>query len=236
MTVQSKYLKKIRDLLDLAESSNEHEAELARTQAERLMVRWSVDESMLESKAERKGKVITQNIPLKGVYATAHAQLLHCIAEGLGGSVKVLLHKSGNKTTHAICAGFEADIDRVIYIHTSLQLQANVALNRWWDVEKRSIFHGQLSASEKFRARRMFLMSFAGGVRSRMQEERRTAEGDTPGYALVLRDRSAEVDEAVNEMYPNVRKGRALKGSSLGGNEGYAAGRNANVGTRGVEA
>lgn len=235
-TKNTSRIEKIRNLLDLAESSNEHEAELAREQAERLMVRWGIDEALAASQdGTLKEEITVSNLEMKGSYAIAHMTLGNAIAKALGG-VQALQVKHG-KTKYLQLVGYKSDLERVEWMLARLQLQANVALNRWWATVKDEGTYTFATANDKFKVRRSYLLAFASGVHQRMLEERKVAESEYEPQALVLlNDRSRDVDDFISEKYGRLRKGRSLKNDGRAYRAGYEAGQKADVGTTAVSA
>lgn len=234
MSKNTTHLEKIRKLLALAESSNESEAQIAREQAERLMVRWGIDEALAASSDNTlKEEIIRRRIEVHGIYALAHVYLANAISKGVG-NVKALQIKEGKRQSIELI-GYESDVDRVEWMFTNLQLQASSALLAWWGNAKAEGSLSHYSANDKFKARRSFLIAFSGGVLERMKEEREVVEKEyeahTAGTAVALRSRESEVEDFVRSEYSNLRRGRGVQMSQSGSIAGRSAGRKADVGT-----
>jgi len=189
---------KIAKLLALAESSNPHEAELAQAQAERLMVKWGIDEAVVraldKSKGRKKVEVVEKRVHFFGIYA--HASQL--MGSGMGhvyGSVRVLVgqgyakdpakNDKPSKAYMIYVIGHEDEVDRFITLIRSLEVQATNAVNAWWkgrersrkengvnDYDPFSMSTVKLTPMEAFKARRQFIISFSAAAQSRVAKMR----------------------------------------------------------------
>lgn len=223
------YLKKINALLAKAASTHSaHEAEAFSRKAEELMVKWGINDAMLESSSGdvKSTNVIEQSIHFHGIYAKAMAGFFGpSIVRGLG-SMKMVLGHSG---TSLYIIGMPSDVNRAVELIGSLDTQAMAAMRRWWKDFPSRVF---LTGSEGYRERRAFLIAFGRTVQTRLENLRREEES-TESTATALAVRSTAVDEAFAEMYPSLRASSSrLKGSSYGGRvAGESAGRNAGLST-----
>ncbi|MEU8242117.1 DUF2786 domain-containing protein [Actinoplanes missouriensis] len=109
--------------------------------------------------------------------------------------------------------GFDADIDAVELLYTSLLVQANRAMTR------------DEPAKGKARVkafRRSFLVAYAIRIGQRLRE---TAEREMAGHSdllPVLRNRDIQVREAMNKVFPTTVRARGSRVDSL---EGWESGR-----------
>lgn len=210
-------LRKVRGLLAQAEdqSCTPAEAEAFSRKAEELIARHAIDAALLQADGtEHKGKPTIRKYETQNPYGKAKGGLLTGIAQAY--NCRVIMHGRDKSFT---VVGFESDLAAVDMLYTSLLIQGN---------------HAVLSATDSGKSfRAAFWYGFARRVSIRMKEQRRTAEAETTGAALVLRDRSAEVDSHVSDLFPNLRAGtRANVRNAAGWSAGDAAGRNANIGTK----
>ena len=132
--------------------------------------------------------------------------------------------------------GFASDRARVELLYTSLLLQASTQLAR-----QRPAWEGESVAAY----RRSWLHGFAVRVHQRLVEaEARAAESAAaaraspsatgPSVALVLADRSARVDRAYAEEFPQIGRARRAQLSGSGYAAGAHAGARADLGGRAV--
>ena len=132
--------------------------------------------------------------------------------------------------------GFASDRARVELLYTSLLLQASSQLAR-----QRPAWAGESVAAY----RRSWLHGFAVRVHQRLVEaEARAAESAAaaraspsatgPSVALVLADRSARVDRAYAEEFPQIGRARRAQLSGSGYAAGAHAGARADLGGRAV--
>jgi hypothetical protein len=126
--------------------------------------------------------------------------------------------------------GFQSDIERLDVLYTSLLLQMASGLARQRPASYYDARH--------IRAwRRSWMLGFITGAlgRVRAAEDRAKADaekqapGGAPGVALVLADRSLQVQAAVRQAYPETRAIR-MTYSGRGYADGLAKGQQADIG------
>lgn len=236
---------KIKKLLALAErAGTPAEAEAASKAAERLMIKWGIEEAMLRAEMKEGDKqeeiVVKYSAPYPKLLIKARGTVSNSVVLGMGNlkcwwSPQWSMDNKRMEQTLAI-AGFESDVDRAHMLVTSILTQADHALAYWW---KNYPLRSSLTAAESLRAKREFLFGFGAAVRRRLVEMRdvgivesdNIAANKGTSTALVLRDRGKQVDDWYNEHYARgMRKSRGLKGSAHGRSAGDAAGRSANLG------
>lgn len=240
---------KIAKLLRLAErAGTPAEAEAASKAAERLMMKWGIEEAVIRSKMDGgdSDKIVTKGIPFPAMFVKARTGVAHAIIRGMGGmkSYNQMYAKIGDKWDKkgltVMIMGWESDVDRAITLINSLVLQADSAQATWWK-EYRKAEGKYMKASEQFRARRQFLFSFAHAVEMRLRAMRAEEvaeavkhEAKGTGTELVLLNREQAVEAEYDKIAGGMRKGRGVKGSWAGSSEGRAAGQRANLGSKGV--
>jgi hypothetical protein len=186
---------------------------------------------LAERMPESRRIVGDREIAIHAPYARDKCNLLAQIAfalrcrcvrrEGVGptGASEPVLHLFGH----------EADLGRVELLYTSLLVQTAIGLVRDAAIAP---------PGEDLRAfRRSWLAGFADAVARRLREAELLAEhaadtGAGRSVALVLADRSAEVDAAVKQRYPRLASGRRRALSGSGFSHGRASGARADLGSR----
>lgn len=223
---------KIAKLLAKAErTDNPHEAQTFTEAAERLMIKWGIEAAELEAGGTVGAEEIVQVIrTARGSYKQALLTLATTTCNGMGG-LNVLQSKRGNEI-YVYIIGHKSDVERAEMLLNSLELQALSAMKTWW---KSAPERHWLTSMESFKARRQFIISFGYEVGRRLQALRTEVVAEAQaGTALVLSDRKERVDEWMHSQH-NVRKSRSrLHGSYAGRDEGRLAGRQANLGEKGV--
>jgi hypothetical protein len=229
-------LAKIRALLDKAESTASEfpdEAEALTAKAIDLMEKYRIDEAMIADAAplQDRGKIIEiQFLIGSGPYVNARVQLANEIAKA--HSVR-LLQSTGYKGKTVYLIGYETDVALTEMLYTSLLVQATSALGST-EVKalKPDFEHGTAFS-------RSFLLSFAFRIGERLRESTATAteaqettETGQRSVALVLADRTADVDADVLRRYGRIRPARATTGasSSAGATAGSVAASRADLG------
>lgn len=258
---QETYAARIAKLLRKAESTTPEEAEALVAKAQELMTAYAVDEAMIanahgESMPE---EIVEETIEYTGIFQAALMQIGYNIVRsnncrGLSQTFPAFKPSGRPKTSVLYVIGFKRDVDRVRMLDSSVQVQAASALNVWWKRQNKS----WMSGMEKFKARREFLLGFASGLASRLEEARKQGEAEAikneadrmgGGFGsgvqaeaaqtvtLVLRTRKEQVNDWVDSKYGDTIRTTRRRYSSGGAgarSAGHAAGRSANTGTTGI--
>jgi hypothetical protein len=216
--VDDAILAKVRALLAKAESTSfEHEADALTAKAQELIARHSIDEALAnQSSTQPREAPEGRRIPVDDPYCNAKSALLGVIAQTNG--VRAVWDR-----VHALMTliGFEADVDAVEVLFTSLLMQASRSMLATGQVRDG---RGR-SRTRSFR--QSFYVAFAQRIGERLdaaaRQARSTAEADLGVDLLpVLAGRQEEVDESMARMFP--RLGRA-KRSTVTNRDGWLAGR-----------
>jgi hypothetical protein len=232
-------LARIRKLLAKAEdpAATAAESETYTAKAAELIATYGVDRALLAEELPGSDVIGDRIVTLPAPYARDKAALLTQVAVPL--RCRTVLRErrdpSGAREFSVHLFGFASDLERADLLFTSLLLQATTQLSRVSPPWRESVAA----------YRRSWLAGFGAAVAARLSaaEERaaeeagrvRTADPDrTPGaasVALVLADRTDQVDAARDRTYPHLERGRRRELSGSGGRSGYAAGRRADLGS-----
>ncbi|OFE18999.1 hypothetical protein BA895_02275 [Humibacillus sp. DSM 29435] len=222
--VDQRVLSRVRMLLAKAESTTfEAEAETFTAGAQSLMARHSIDAALLaaDDAARHRGTTAPhgRRISVDNPYDAPKAMLLDAVASA-NRCRMVWSRELGFGTV----VGFEADLECVELLFTSLLVQATHTLT---SAGSRSDGYGR-SRTRSFRS--SFLTAYASRIGERLaeatagEEAAATAEASTRGRELVplLAARAEQVDEAVDEWFPKVT---SHKVGSVRDAEGWHSGR-----------
>ncbi|MCD9878879.1 DUF2786 domain-containing protein [Streptomyces guryensis] len=217
----SRMLTRIRALLAKAEATGfPDEAEALSAKAQELMARHSIDEALLAARAPSPDAPGACRIGVEAPYEQAKAVLLdavatanHCRAvwnEPLGFSTVV---------------GFEADLEAVELLHTSLLVQATTAMTKAETAQRA----GGRKRTKTFR--QSFLAAYAHRIGTRLAAAAETQVTDD--LLPVLASREVAVTTHTDRMFPDTTTTR-LRGvtDEAGWTEGARAADRARVGTR----
>jgi hypothetical protein len=223
-------LGRIRALLAKAESTEYgEEAEALSARAQELMTKYSIDQALLAVSAGRDDQPAGRRIAVDNPYEGPKTSLLQAVA--LANRCRVVWLRDVGLAT---LVGFEADLDAVEVLFTSLLVQADTAMLR---AGSRQDARG---ASRTRAFRQSFLVAYAIRIGERLAEtaEHTTQEaaaeqaalagGDataSAGTALVpfLAARRQAVDDAVDEIFGgSVLRGRTQRITDA---EGWTSGR-----------
>jgi hypothetical protein len=221
MSTQSE---KIAALLAKAErTDNEHERQAYNEAAERLMLKWGIEEAVARSTDKSTETIIEMRYNFSGPYAKVMLMMMHRVTQALG----LRGYYMGAYERYYV-VGHSGDIAKASSLFNSLQMQVMSSMNTWWKGEP-SEMHKLLrtSSAERAKARRSFIYSFGVTVSERIENSRRELIEETTGAALVLAKRSDLVKDYMDENH-ELGKGR---GVNFGSSEaGHAAGARADLG------
>jgi len=245
---QEKWAIRVAKLLRKAESTTPEEAELLTAKAQEIMTSWALSDALIarasgDNNKERE-QVIQKTTLYRGGYSRALFQIGSAVSRA--NNCKALISKAKQQNlTFLHIIGFESDVERVLFLDSSLQVQAATALRAWWKQQETD----WMSAPQKFKTRREFFYGFANGVESLLTQARRAGEREAianeadraettleeagDSVALVIREKKAAVDEWIDKTYGKLRPDRGTRrthGGYAAQDAGYAAGRSADVG------
>ncbi len=241
-------LAKIRKLLAKAEdpATTPAEAESYTAKAAELVAAYGIDRALLASTDPTSDTVGDRVVSLDAPYRRDKAELLATVASALRCQVVRRQRWVGEGRELSLhLFGFGSDLERAELLYTSLLLQAAGAMSR-----------AVVPAGESVAAyRRSWLAGFSRAVGQRLREAERQAEharaaaresadgaeggrgsssdrgAPAPGaLSLVLADRGARVEQAVQAEYPNLGRARRRTLSGSGAGSGWAAGQRADLG------
>jgi len=248
-THQEKWTETIGKLLRKAESTTPEEAELLFAKAAELMAKYQITEAMLHAaKPEARGTVQREIFTSVSIWRYPINELKWRLAIAMGLKV-ILLEKNvwqevGGKTykenERIEVFGFKQDLDLFKLLITSLEIQMMRAENTWWI--DHSDLYSRETKSRQHNVRRGFMFAFAQGAAVKYAEvgkkaqEEAEQEYEGTSVALVLRDRSLEIQDAFKAAYPVTSKSKDKKnrGDAYAQSAGYVAGKNADIGQTGV--
>ncbi|MEU5823850.1 DUF2786 domain-containing protein [Streptomyces sp. NPDC047803] len=225
---EPRMLTRIRALLAKAEATGyPEEAEALTTKAQELMARHSIDEALLAARTHGGRTPGACRIGVDAPYETAKAILLDAVASA--NRCRAVWNSDLGFTT---VVGFEADLDAVELLHTSLLVQGTAAMTRA-EAGQRA---GGRKRTKTFR--QSFLMAYAQRLGSRLADGTARAmveaESDTAaGTALlpVLAARDLAVTETADQMFPRTTTTRVRGATDLDGwTHGTAAADRARMG------
>lgn len=256
-----KYAERIAKLLAKAESTTPEEAELLVAKAQELMTTYAISQAMIDAKGGvERDEVVQETIKFTGQYRLATFQIANVLAGANncrvlqstgGGGGRYYGYTAPYKKIYII--GFKSDVDRVLMLNASLQIQCARALGTWWKNDVDAYNKDWWTSHQKTVERREFIFGFSNGLSSKLfaaneaarradAAERAEAEASTVADAsdsvsLVLRARADRIDDWVDETYGKLKSGRGRSYSSGGHasrSAGTAAGRSASTGTGGL--
>lgn len=198
---ESRMLTRIRALLAKAEATGyPEEAEALSAKAQELMARHSVDEALLDAQAPTHDTPGACRIGVEPPYEQAKAVLLDAVATA--NHCRAVWNEPFAFST---VVGFEADLEAVELLHTSLLVQATMAMTRAEAAQRA----GGRKRTKTFR--QSFLAAYAHRVGTRLRAAAETQVGDD--LLPVLATREVAVTDHLDRMFPETTTTR-LRGVS----------------------
>lgn len=224
----------ITKLLAKAESTTPEEAEALTEHAERLMLKYGIEQARIDERRARSGAAHEEIVQERMLFAGVYARDLRELGAGVALALGTVHPLYGSESASALyLIGHASDVRQAQVLTASLQVQAMVAMRSWWNVERHR-YH-RASESDRRRARSGFVRGFGAGVAERIRENRRTVvEEAGVGTDLVLASRRDRVDAFVRAI--PTRRARQRRGVDAGPFiRGQSSGRTANTGERAVD-
>lgn len=226
----------IAQLLAKAESTTPEEAEALTEHAERLMVKYGIEQAVIEERQGKAGRpteqIVQRHIKFTGAYRPELINLGAAVVAGLG-SLKALQSRDGNRSATLYIIGYESDVARAEQLIASLHVQGMVAVQAWWKEHKEEHFWKKPYDQEA--TRRSFFRGFGNGAGQRLRASREQAVQEAgTGTELVLVSREARVQEHFDSIQTRPERARARKGDGSALGSGYRAGQQANTGGHAV--
>ncbi|MFG3162508.1 DUF2786 domain-containing protein [Streptomyces sp. NPDC048232] len=225
---ESRALARIRALLAKAEATGyPEEAEALSAKAQELMARHSVDEALLSAHAPSPDAPGACRIGVEAPYEQAKAVLLDAVADA--NHCRAVWNEPLGFST---VVGFEADLEAVELLYTSLLVQAEAAMSKAEAAQRA----GGRKRTKTFR--QSFLAAYAhrAGTRLRAAAEAVAAEAGSAGdvdLLPVLASRDVAVTDRLERMFPETTTTRLRgAGDAAGWTEGTRAADHAEVGRR----
>lgn len=224
-TRHEKILDRIKKLLSLANSSNEHEAALAAAQAAKLMMEHNIAEAQLDSHeaSENVGEIDLDSAgklaKWKGIVLSGLTQAFDCKAYS---TRKYDVYKG--KTVYKV-VGQPSKTSTITYMYSYLVGEIDRLANVAYREEAMECEASGVGRPGARAWKNSFRVGAASVIQKRLLEERKTvrAEAKAAGQSLVRIDKDAlAVKDFVKENVGNLRKSSAARTSSR---SGYAAGK-----------
>ncbi|MFC8303405.1 DUF2786 domain-containing protein [Specibacter sp. NPDC057265] len=184
------------------------EAQAFQEHAERLMVRYGIEQAVVDAEAGKEGRpqesMVEHRMEFAGQYRVGQARGFSAIAVAMRTVSVLQATTSSKKLLYLI--GAESDVQQILRLFASLRLQMETAMTTWW---LGYAFKDYLSTHERTLERRQFQLGFLSTVAARI-EQIYSAEVDsaTPGSGLVLIDRRERAEQHARTLHPDVRRAR----------------------------
>ncbi|MGW5423702.1 DUF2786 domain-containing protein [Streptomyces sp. NPDC003943] len=195
---EPKLLTRIRALLAKAEATTyAEEAEALTAKAQELMARHSLDEATLAAGAPSPETPGAVRIGVDPPYEQAKAILLDAVATA--NHCRAVWNESFGFST---VVGFEADLEPVELLYTSLLVQGTAAMTRA-EAEQRA---GGRKRTKSFR--QSFLLAYANRLGARLAATSRRVAAEAPTLLPALASREVAVTARTDELFPETRTSR----------------------------
>lgn len=226
----------ITKLLAKAESTTPEEAEALTEHAERLMVKYGIEQARLDERRAQAGGVREKIVQERMLFTGAYARDIRELGAGIAVALDSIQPMYGANTAGVVLylVGFASDVKQARILTASLEVQAMIAMRDWWKRERE--LYWRLPEREKRRARSGFIRGFGIGASERIKESRMAIiEESAVGTELVLASRRDKVDDFVDSIATGkARQRQGVNASAF--MQGRQSGRKASTGGRAVDA
>jgi len=234
--MSEKITERIALLLNKAESTTPEEAEALTAAAEKLMLKYGIEQAKISAKRAQAGqpdeKIVTETITFNGAYRLEYMRMGAAVCASLG-ALRNMQNPYKNKSVTLYIIGYESDVKQAKTLIESLVIQSMVAVRTWWRDHKAE--HSFKSSYDQEATRRSFVHGFGLGAAKRIRENKNQVVQEAgTGTELVLVSRDNAVQAAFNAMSSSKSRSRGGKGSSSALGDGIQAGRNANTGEKSI--
>jgi hypothetical protein len=221
----------ITKLLAKAESTTPEEAEALTEHAERLMLKYGIEQARIDERRARCGEAQEEIVKERMLFTGAYARDIREIGIRVATALETVTPLQADQPyagSILYLVGFSSDAQQARVLTASLQVQAMVAMRAWW-MAVRDDYRWH-SDAEKRRARSGFIRGFGAGAAERIAASRRDIVAESgSGTEVVLASRRARVDAAVRAMATG--KARRRQGADRSAfRSGHSSGRDANTG------
>lgn len=202
---RDKQLARIRALIRQAERTNfPEEAETFFARAQELITKFAIEEAELDgARQTEENPITTSKIEVWTPYPAERLQILVAVA-GANDCRTITTNKIGAWSVTVV--GFRRDLERVELLYTSLAAHAAKTMKT---ADKRG--------ENPQRFYRSFLIGFGDRLGERLREARAAVLEESGGLLPVLADRSQLVNDAVGNLFPNLKYGKAVVARSATG-------------------
>ncbi|MEU9013847.1 DUF2786 domain-containing protein [Streptomyces sp. NPDC048479] len=203
---EPRMLTRIRALLAKAEATGyPEEAEALTAKAQELMARHSIDEAVLAAQTHRADAPAARRIGVDAPYETAKAILLDAVASA--NRCRAVWNSGFGFST---VVGFEADLEGVELLYTSLLVQGTAAMTRA-EAGQRA---GGRKRTKTFR--QSFLMAYASRLGERLAAATNSVTA-AEDLLPVLASRDVAVTDHADRMFPRTTSTRVRGVTDLAG-------------------
>ncbi len=202
------------------------EAQTFQEHAERLMVRYGIQQAAIDAEAGKAGRpqetMVEERVELTGAYRVGQSRGFIAIARAFDTVQILQATASDRKIIYLI--GAESDVGAIRRLFSSLLIQLGMAMSAWWAGYPLKPY---LSGHERTLERRQFQLGFLTTVAGRIAalHKQETAAGE-PGSELVLASRKDRALDHAESLYPVTRTARR-QAMAYGSANAHAAGSSA---------
>lgn len=209
---------RIKKLLRLSKSDNEHEAELAAANAARLMVEFQIEEAELgDEKEEIRVNEFTLEVAKR--ITVWRARVAYAAAIMFGGQI---YSNNSRGQTRLMFVGREQDLDAVKYLFAYFASEVESLADSGWHRYRRTMGSRSMLMNESARGwKGSYRKGCAARIYDRIYREREAAKGESTSTALVKLDALEQQAKDYLDNLPGVTERREYRTAM---NHAYEAG------------
>lgn len=217
----------IRQLLELAANTPfPAEAQLAQERAEKLMVRYNIDQATLLDQNPTLHSYTSKKYYMHGIYSKALHYGLYWVIDAFNSTVALEGHTKNQQYCWVSIYGSTPDVDAMMELCASLQSQAIGSMKFWWK-ENKTTFQWYSNYQQRL-IRESYINHFFDGAVSRIKEVVSQGVEETGSQELVVSHRQ-KAQDYLDSLVPNIKTKGYKRNLFEEAYSGYKAGYNVNL-------
>jgi len=209
-------VKKMQALVD-HESTPENERNTAYNMLQKMMLKYSIEQAELGENKE--DTVVMIRVECRNI---KQWQKMLGVNIALGMKCEIITSRTGQKTTDLVFMGHKADVEVATYLFETLSRTLTKAARKQYNTDKL----WKVCSEGKYL--NGYITAAASAINERLVASYQEAVQEAQCTDLVV-VRGQEVQDYMNEQFPNLKKGRKTRVTAIGSREGREKGQSVDL-------